>query len=102
MPILKRSLILLMAKMITPLLSFPIILPTERAINMNMIRIVITILFLVTLLLSHAHGNSESAFRESKIGGFDFSEKLMTNSQLIKKYGPGCRNSNDPDHYNRY
>jgi len=49
-------------------------------------------------------GQQNSISRESKIGGFDFGLKLITNQRLVSLYGKGCVNEDyakHPDHYRR-
>lgn len=61
----------------------------------------ILFLFIVVIAGSLTYGNQKTTFRESKIGGFDFSAKLITNQQLMKLYGKGCVDKNYPYFYYR-
>lgn len=62
-------------------------------------RILIICMFLSVYSLGYC--NQENTSRESKIGGFDFSAKLITNQKLMSLYGKGCADKNYPYHYRR-
>lgn len=65
----------------------------------NNLRILIICIFLSVSSLSYC--GQENTFRESKIGGFDFSTKLISNQKLMNLYGKGCADKNYPYHYRR-
>ncbi len=50
---------------------------------------------------SFGYGNQQYSFKESKIGGFDFAAKLITNKKLMNLYGEGCVDNDYPYHYRR-
>lgn len=55
-------------------------------------------------IYSLGFSGQQNSFRESKIGGFDFGSKLITNQKLEGLYGKGCVDEDyakHPDHYRR-
>ncbi len=57
---------------------------------------------ILIFLSSLVYANSDQqAYRETRLGGFDFSKELITNKVLVGLFGKGCVDKDYPYHYRR-
>jgi hypothetical protein len=67
----------------------------------EMIKYLRLIVPIFLLICPVSYGEQLPDFKETKIGGFNFASKLITNQELEKLYGKGCVDKDYPYHYRR-